>query len=643
MLFDYRPKNILKGLSAFFITVLVFLTVSRFAMAYWQFDRLNMVDGWWPLIYQGIRVDIATCCWIWGLAILGTFLFSYEGLAGNVWRWILRIWCSVGFWSLVMLEVTTPTFINEYGVRPNRLFVEYLIYPKEVFSMLWAGRKIEFIFTIIIAIAMAIFSWRLTGRLFKAPCKISWKWRPVLAVLAIAMCFLGARSTFQHRPLNPGLVAFSTDPLVNSLAVNSFYSLAFAISQMSSEADASKIYGKMDTSEMIDIVRKDTGRNKFLFDKLPTETFNQATYQGKPKNLVILLQESLGSQFVGSLGGLPLTPNIDALSHEGWFFHHLYATGTRSVRGIEAVVTGFTPTPARSVVKLGKSQSDFFTIADLLKKHGYASQFIYGGESHFDNMKTFFLGNGFTNIVDQNDYKNPKFEGSWGVSDEDLMEKANSEFTEMQKQGKPFFSLVFSSSNHDPFEYPDGRIAPYEKPKQTRNNAAKYADYAIGEFFKLAKKSNYWKDTVFLIIADHDSRVTGANLVPVNHFRIPGLIIGDGIKPRLDNRVVSQIDMPTTLLSLIGISDNYPMIGRDLTRTPDNWAGRAMMQYDKNFAYMQGNNLVILQPEHAPIGYQLDASGQLQPKEQSEDLKKKALATVLWGSYAYQHSLYKPI
>jgi phosphoglycerol transferase MdoB-like AlkP superfamily enzyme len=162
---------------------------------------------------------------------------------------------------------------------------------------------------------------------------------------------------------------------------------------------------------------------------------------------------------------------LDALAGKGWMFDHLYATGTRSVRGIEAVVSSFTPTPARSVVKLGKSQHDFFTIADLLHRRGYHNQFIYGGESHFDNMKSFFLGNGFNEIIDQNDYENPNFEGSWGVSDEDLLDRAHEEFIRLHDAGQPFFSLVFSSSNHDPFEFPDGRIALYEQPKQIMPSA----------------------------------------------------------------------------------------------------------------------------------------------------------------------------
>ncbi|MGL5597398.1 MAG: LTA synthase family protein, partial [Aeromonas sp.] len=239
-------------------------------------------------------------------------------------------------------------------------------------------------------------------------------------------------------------------------------------------------------------------------------------------------------------------------------------------------------------------------------------------------------------------FKNPVFEGSWGASDEDLMAKANETFSALHKQGKPFFSLVFSSSNHDPFEFPDKRIALYEQPKATRNNAAKYADYAIGEFFKKAKQSDYWKDTLFLVIADHDSRVGGASLVPIPRFHIPGVIVGEGIEPKKDPRVVSQIDMAPTLLSLIGVSGDYPMLGKDLTRMPANWPGRAMMQYDKNFALMQGNNVVILQPERAAEGYIYNPTTEkLTPAKQPEALKEQALGLALWGSMAYQKELYQ--
>ena len=173
-------------------------------------------------------------------------------------------------------------------------------------------------------------------------------------------------------------------------------------------------------------------------------------------------------------------------------------------------------------------------------------------------------------------------------------------FREWTAAGTPFYSLVFTSSHHDPFEFPDGRIELYDAEKQTRNNAAKYADHALGKFFEVAKNSDYWKDTVFLVVADHDSRAAGAALVPIRNFHIPALILGDGVPAVRDPRLISQIDLAPTLLSLAGVDAFYPMLGFDLTReSPD----RAMMIYDKNFAMMRGDRVTILLPSKPAQGF----------------------------------------
>ncbi|KMK50888.1 hypothetical protein RO21_09505 [[Actinobacillus] muris] len=621
---------------------LIVLSLSRLGLALWQAERITAVNGWTTLFLQGIRIDIVSICYLFGTPALLTILLWHNNTLGKIWFVILRLWLTACSVFILFMEVATPAFIETYDFRPNRLFIEYLLYPKEVFTMLANGHLTAVLLSLISVVVATVIYWRLAKRVTQNITEISWKWRPLLALLVIALSILGARSSFAHRGINPAMVAFSGDPLVNSLVLNSGYSVLYAVQQLKDEEKSSEQYGKMTEAEMLAIVKKSRNRpeSDYISADIPTLTRNPASYQGKRRNIVIILQESLGAQFIGTLGGKPLSPNFDRLANEGWLFENIYATGTRSVRGIEAITAGFTPTPARSTVKLTKSQTGFFTIAELLRRQGYQTSFLYGGEKHFDNMASYFYGNGFETIIDEKAYKQSKFKGTWGMSDEDLFDKAHETFNTLAKTDKPFFSLVFTSSNHDPFEFPDGKIALYDKEKQTRNNAAKYADYALGYFFDLAKQSDYWQDTLFLVVADHDSRVNGADLVPIYNFHIPALILGEGIEPKRDNRLVSQIDMPPTLLSLAGVSSDYPMIGFDLTQNVN--PNRAFMQYDQTQAMLKGQDVIILQPNTEPKGYQYDfVSKQFQPKAQSAEMKKEALAHALLGSYLYKNQLYK--
>jgi phosphoglycerol transferase MdoB-like AlkP superfamily enzyme len=645
MNFRAQQRHFISPIILCFLSLLLIFTLSRLSLAIWQHDRIESGSDWLHLLLGGMRIDISSLCYLLVLPALLHSMLSGEHLVGRIWAFVLRIWITLAFWLVVYLEVATPPFILEYDLRPNRLFVEYLIYPKEVFSMLWTGYKLELAIAVIVSIFTVRWSWRYSRYLVSNLRYPKWYWRPVIGLAIVLIGVMGARSTFEHRPLNPAMVAFSSDPLLNDLTLNSSYSVMFAIKQMSSEASAFKFYPKMDKKAIIADIKASMNvpAANFVSEQYPTLAFHPASYKGKPKNIVILLLESHGAQFVSKLGGRNLSPEMDHLIDESWALTNLYATGTRSVRGIEAVTAGFSPTPARAVVKLGKSQTNFFTIADLLKKRGYLTQFIYGGESHFDNMKRFFLGNGFTDIQDAPTFTNPKFVGSWGASDEDLYAKADTQFSKMHQAGKPFFSLVFSSSNHSPFEFPDNTITLVNTPKATRENAVKYADYALGKFFAKAKRSSYWNDTVFLVVADHDARTYGNQAIPLKHFHIPALILGGGVTAHLDNRLASQLDLPPTLLSLAGISAVHPMIGHDLTQEVAPQQQRILMQRDKNFAWMDAkHDVVIFQPEKKPLTYHYDAKAdQLMAKDLPPSIVHQALANALWGSLAYQDNMYR--
>lgn len=635
-------------IAAFFLFGLVALSLSRLGLALWHAGRVTAADGWATVFAQGLRVDVATLCLLYGIPAVLALLLPVQGRVGRAWRQLLRWWLILASVLLVFMELATPSFMAEYGLRPNRLFLEYLIYPEEVGMTLLRGHLLAVVIevTAVIVLFWALLrgSRRWAGGNPSVAVEAGWLWRLPLAFAVLLLAALGVRSSLGHRPLNPALVAFSTDPTINALPLNSLYTVGYAARQLATRSETSRVYGDLPLAEVVGELRASSGlpASAYVSEALPSLALRPPLHRGKPRNLVIVLEESLGAQFIGSLGGRPLSPNYDRLSKQGWAFERLYATGTRSVRGIEAVLTGFPPTPAESVVKLPATRQRFFTLADLLGRHGYDTGFYYGGESHFDNMREFFLANGFTRIVDRKDYRKPAFVGSWGASDEDLFGRADQQFRQLKAQGKPFFGLVFTSSNHDPFEFPDGRIDLYEQPKQTRDNAAKYADYALGEFFRKAMASPYWEDTVFLVVADHDSRVFGKNMVPIGNFHIPGLILGGGIPVRRDDRIVSQIDLPPTLLSLLGIADPTPMLGQDLTDLRRLQPGRALMQYDRNLAWMEGNDVAILQPDKPARGYRYDpATDQLQPQALRPELARRAHAHAMWGTLAYEKELYR--
>jgi phosphoglycerol transferase MdoB-like AlkP superfamily enzyme len=244
-------------------------------------------------------------------------------------------------------------------------------------------------------------------------------------------------------------------------------------------------------------------------------------------------------------------------------------------------------------------------------------------------------------VIDEKDYENPDYLGTWGVSDEDLFNRADQLFRETGD--RPFFSLVFTSSNHEPFDIPEGRVTVETGPDGPRETAVKYADYSVGRFIEQAKSSSYWDDTVILVIADHNSRVYGNQLVPIERFHIPGLIVGGGIEPRVVPGITSQIDLLPTLLSLAGVRAEHPAIGRDLTQ-PEfaDGAGRAMMQFNRVAAFMVPGRVVILQPDLPAQSYLYEAGGTLDPDPQADpELEKLAIAYSWFAPLMIQHDWYQ--
>jgi phosphoglycerol transferase MdoB-like AlkP superfamily enzyme len=635
----------LKPLFNFILIGLIIMTLSRLFLFFLFKDRIEETPNFWCIFPIGLRFDLLILSY---LSILPALLIC---VLPDKYIFKLRKFLNIYFiFFLVfflLMEMATPNFIIQYDTRPNRLFLDYLIYPKEVIGTLLKSYLPSLLITTFV-LGIAIYFGYKKGKEIFYPKFENYKIKLLVFPFLIFFLVLGARSSLTSiRPINASNAVFSMDQITNSIGLNSVYTLLYAAYSLKNEDNVGRMYGILKADEAYLRVKKymTASEGDFTDSILPLlHKQNPNTLVEKPYNLVIFLQESLGAEYVGILGGKPLTPNFDRLANEGLLFTNLYSTGTRSVRGIEAVLTGFLPSPSESVVKLSNSQSDFFTLASLLKNKGYDTSFIYGGSANFDNMASFFNGNGFENIIDEEDFDSDgnkyAFKGTWGYSDEDLAVKANEYFK--SQADEPFFSLMFSTSNHEPFEFPDGRIKLFDKKKNTVNNAMKYADFSIGKFFEIAKKEDYYKNTIFIVIADHNTRTYGKYLVPIKKFRIPALIIGPNIpKGKKFELLTSQIDMPPTLLSMIGMPVERPMPGRNIQDIKPGTKGRAIMQFHDINAFRVENQVVIMQPNKKPLQFKVEKDSILVPAKLDEELAKDALAHITAASDLYKNKKYR--
>ena len=562
---------------------------------------------------------------------------------------LLRVYFLIILLILVYMENATFPFFAEYDVRPNFKFVEYLEYPKEVFAMIFAEYKLALFISMVMMATVAYFYWKLTKNAFlKSFEEVYWKRLLLIFPLSILL-FIGIRSSFGHRAANNSDAMYSSNRVINEITKNTAYSVAYSI--YANKKFASKgtgQYGKMDVNEAIKRVSRrldiNSSNNESIFSRLERTHFKQE----KPKNLVIFLQESVGAQFSASVGGEEgIMPEFDRLAKDGIIFTDLYSNGTRSIRGIAGVVAGNFAVPGKGVLKRPKSQTDWFTIARLFKPLGYETSFIYGGESRFDNMKAWFLGNGFDKVIDEGKMPACNYIGTWGICDEEVVGFADTEYKRLNDNKKAFMSVVFSTSNHSPFDFPDGKIELVSGvKKKSVKNAIKYADYAIGQMIAKAKQNGYYDNTVFLIVSDHNVRVYGDDTVPVNMFHIPGLILGGGIKPLVYEKTSTHPDITATALDLVGADFNYPLLGHSIFS--EKKQKLSFMQFNNNYALMINDKIAVIRPNKPASSYTYNRDTQLNlsdkhliPVEHDDELEKDVLAFIVVMNHLYEKGLYK--
>ncbi len=516
--------------------------------------------------------------------------------------------------AIVMNAVSEYFFWNEFGIRYNFIAVDYLIYTTEVIGNIMESYPVVPLFSgvFVVVLALTIFLYKKTKSTLETIPSLKEKGLFLGGYAVLFLLSLWATPKFDNIKSN--------NVFVQEIRANGVYKFYYAFTH--SELDFLQFYPTLPEEEArttffehFIILYPGFGEcgtpNPAPVEQLPYPVVKNIFEEQHKKNVVLISVESLSAEFMAAYGNTEgITPFLDSLAQKSIFLTNLYATGNRTVRGLEALTLCVPPTPGESIVKR-KDNKDKFTTGSVFKSKGYSVKYLYGGYSYFDNMKDFFAGNGY-DIVDRDNFTPEEitFANIWGVSDEDMARKAIKEMNAQAKTGKPFFNHWMTVSNHRPFTYPEGRI-DIPGTAKSRQGGVKYTDYALKLFFELAKKESWFKDTVFVIVADHCASSAGRTELPLDRYRIPCLIYADFLEAEQIDKLASQIDVMPTVMGLLNFSYESKFLGQDIRTW--YYQPRAYIATYRELGYLTPDTLSIIKPLREQIQYKIVPEAE-QPK-----------------------------
>lgn len=583
----------------------------------------------------GTVYDIAAGAYLFIPYALYLFLVPDRLYRSRVHRLFLLAMTTLVLFGLLYLAPVEYFFFDEFNARFNFVAVSYLLYPHEVFVNIWESYPVGRTLTAIAVITVGVMAsaYRPLMRSFEAPTRLRQRALPFLLLLG------GAGVVYAGLDMTTG--QYSTNRVANEIARNGVYAFFYAL--LHNDLDYNQYYVTVDPTEAQARVRRMVAQpNATFLADADNPIARHVTYPGQPKplNVVVLAQESLGADFVGAYGDRRgLTPNIDALAARGLMFSNVYATGTRTIRGLEAIVASFPPIPGESIVKRSRSR-DIFTWGTVMRDNGYASLFFYGGYSSFDYMGPFFGANGF-DVVDRADIPDPAFSNIWGVSDEDLYRHALDVFDRKHRDGEKFFAVIMSTSNHKPFTFPAG-IPGVAPEGGGREAGVRYADYALGRFFDMVRAKPYFADTLFVIVGDHGARVYGREEIPMRSYELPLIVYAPKhVKPARVGALTSQIDIAPTVLGLLNVSYDSVFFGRDVLHD-DGDRRYALLSHNRDVALYHDQSLVVLGIQRAVGTYHYDKiSNEQQPIRHDADNVRDAASLFQTAYNLYRDGQYR--
>ena len=583
-----------------------------FILAQFHSSSQNSIWGLIGTFWHGAKLDLSTT----GYYLLIPLLLIIPGVYfnGNWFRILLRWYSYIMIVFSSIIVVSDANLYSYWGFRMDYTPMLYLKTPGEAMASVSTLKIILFLVTIIFLASSAIYIYnKLVDRLFSDFSRIR-LWIPAVLFFTLiwASLIIPIRGGFGVAPINAGAVYFSKNMFLNHSAINAVWNVgtsAFAQRPVKNPY----IFGDLSPAQCI-------VDSLTVKDGLPEKVLNTS----RP-DIIIIVLESFSGYLIGPLGGDSLvTPNLNRYSKEGILFSEFYASGTRTDKAVPAILDGYPAQPAQSIIKEPKKSQSLPSLVKILIANGYHSSFWYGGEINFANFNSFVISSGFSQIITKSNFDPSNYNSKWGVHDHVLFQTIKDS---MKRVREPFLKVILTLSSHEPFDVPMAPVFTGSDIGNKYRNSVYYTDKTIGSFLDWAKQTDWWKNTLIIMVADHAARIyDDMPNYKQNVFKIPMLWVGGALTKHgmRISKVGSQVDIPVTLLDQLGLKGDFPF-SKDLLS--DKSKSFAFYTYNEGFGFIT---------DSSAVGFDLKSRTSMMSEGKdpnSAEKKGKAFLQVLFNDY----------